>query len=70
MKFLRLLLWSIIASALIGLAIGTLIRTRLEAPRYYIGAVRSDSALAAVPLHVVDVGAAIFHPGHHEEQVR
>ena len=62
-------MWSLIASALLGLAIGTLIRTKLEAPTRYIGLLTGESALATVPFHVTDLGAPVFDTRHHEEQV-
>ena len=69
MKVLRLLLWSLIASALLGLAIGTLIRQKLEAPTRYIGLLTEESALAPVPFHVADLGPPVLDTCHHEEQV-
>ena len=69
MKILRLLLWGLIASALLGLAIGTLIRTKLEAPTRYIGLLTGESALATVPFHVADFSPPILDTRHHEEQV-
>ncbi len=64
MKVLRRVLLLLMFSLLFGLAVGTLLRLRLEQPVTYIG-----SAAAALPFHVVDTGAAVLDAGHHEEQV-
>ena len=69
LKILRLLLWGLIASALLGLAIGTLIRIKLEAPTRYIGLLSGESALATVPFHVADLSPPVLDTRHHEEQV-
>lgn len=67
MRWLRALLWSLVASALLGVAIGTWIRLRLEAPKYYIG--MESSAAAPRPFDVVHARATVFDARDHEEQV-
>jgi hypothetical protein len=67
-KWLGRLLLALLFSLLVGLAIGTWLRLRLERPVYYIGAA-STSALAVAPLDLADAGAAVLDAGHHEEQV-
>lgn len=64
MKLLRRVLLALIFSMLLGLAIGTLLRVRLERPVVYIG-----SAAAARPLDVGLTGAPVLDPRHHEEQI-
>ena len=64
MKTLRRLLWLLLLSLLVGLAIGTAIRLWLERPVYYLG-----SALPAVPLDLGHAGAPVLDARHHEEQV-
>ncbi len=63
-KLVRGALLALLFSLLLGLAIGTAIRLRLERPVRYLG-----SAAPAAPLHVGDAGAAVLDPRHHEEQV-
>ena len=52
---------------LVGLAIGTWIRLRMERPRTYIGAL---PAVAPLPGDVVDARAAVLDTRHHEQQIR
>ena len=70
LKLLTRIVWALLASLMIGLAIGTVMRIRLERPVEYLGGLPpADSALAAGPLDVRHAGAAVLDPGHHEEQV-
>jgi hypothetical protein len=69
-RLLRALFWSLLLSLLFGLVVGTLIRRRIEQPRYYIGAIEEvRSATPAPPLHVPDSRAPVLDAGHHEEQI-
>ncbi len=67
MRVVRSLLIGLGISLLVGFAIGTWIRLRMERPKIYIGAL---PALAPLPLDVLDAGASVRHAGHHEEQIR
>jgi hypothetical protein len=64
MKWIKSVLLALLVSLLLGLAIGTLLRLRLEQGVYYIG-----SAAAPEPLDVGDTGASILDARHHEEQI-
>jgi hypothetical protein len=64
MKFLRRLLMALLFSLLLGFAIGTVLRLKLERPVRYIG-----SAFPAGPLDVGDPRPRVFDPGQHEQQV-
>lgn len=64
MRILKRVLLALLFSLLLGFAIGTCLRIRLEAPVIYIG-----SAAPRLPLDVGHAGAPILDPGHHEEQV-
>ena len=64
MKFLRHLLMALLFSLLLGFAIGTVLRLKLERPVRYIG-----SAFPAGPLDVGDPRPSVFDPGQHEQQV-
>ena len=67
MRWLRHLLLALGFSLLAGLAIGTLIRLRLEraTPRWYIGSL----PLTAAPGHVANAGAPVLDARDHEEQI-
>jgi len=75
LKVVRGILLALLLSFLVGIAIGTLLRRRMERPVRYIGAVRSvdapwaRSAVAAGPLDVADARPGILAPGEDEEQV-
>jgi len=64
MKWLKGVLLALLASLLVGLAIGTLLRWRLERSTWYIG-----SASAPGPLDVGNPRASILDTRHHEEQI-
>jgi len=66
MALLRKLLIALAVSLLFGLAVGTVLRLRLERPTWYIGA---SLLISPLPLHVCDARAPVLHPGHHEEQI-
>jgi hypothetical protein len=64
---LLLLLWF-----LLWLAIGTVIRLRMERPARFIGRAQappSHVALASLPLHLGQARAVVFHPRHHEQEI-
>ena len=63
MKVVRTILLAMLFSLLVGFTIGTVLRQRMEAPTIYLGSAETR------PLHVGDAGAAVFHPGHDEEQI-
>ena len=67
MKFVRMLLLALLFSLLLGLAIGTVLRKRLERPTVYIGARPLPLRAQTGPLHVADAGAVVLDPRHHEE---
>ena len=69
MKWLRRVLLALLLSLLVGLAIGTWLRLRLERPVYYIGAAERPGLAAPLPLRFGEAGAAVFDAGHYEEQV-
>ena len=69
MRALLLVLWWLLASALVGFVIGLVIVAKLETPTYYIGLAPAESALAPHPLDVGDAGAPVLDARHHEEQV-
>jgi len=64
MKWLKGVLLALLASLLVGLVIGTLLRWRLERSAWYIG-----SASAPWPLDVVNARAPILDARHHEQQI-
>lgn len=65
MKLLKHALLTLLVSLLLGLAIGTLLRLRVERSVYYLG-----SAIAPQPLDVGDARPPILDARHHEEQIR
>ena len=64
MKALRGVFWALLISLLVGFAIGTALRLRLERPIRYIG-----SAIAPHPFDVSDALAPVLDARHHEEQI-
>lgn len=66
MKWLRGFLLALAVSLLVGFAIGTVIRLRLERPTHYIG---QQLPLPALPLDVLDVRSPVLDARHHEQQV-
>ena len=64
MRILKRVLLALLFSLLLGFAIGTWLRIRLEKPVVYIG-----SAIPRLPVDFGFARATIFDPGHHEEQV-
>ena len=74
MRWLRRFFLALLLSMLVGLAIGTWLRLRMERPVRYIGASLpcaglGIATLAPLPCDVGDAGAVVLDPGHHEEQV-
>jgi len=63
-RWLKRVLLALFFSLLVGLAIGTAIRLRLERPVVYMG-----SAAPRFPFDVGYAGASVFDPSHHEEQI-
>jgi len=63
-KLLKGVLLALLFSLLVGLALGTLLRWRLERSHYYLG-----SAIAPPPLHIGDARAPVLDPRQHEEQI-
>jgi hypothetical protein len=64
MKWLKGVLLALFLSLLLGLAIGTLLRLRLERSAYYLG-----SATAPEPLDIGDARPSVLDTRHHEEQI-
>ncbi len=64
MKLLKSVLLALLFALFVGLAIGTLLRLRLERSVYYLG-----SAIAPLPLDVGNTRPPVLDPRHHEEQV-
>lgn len=64
MRWLKRVLLALLFSLLFGLAIGTVLRVRLERPVVYIG-----SATSRFPFDIGHAGATVFDPRHHEQQV-
>ena len=70
MRWLGRLALALLFSLLVGLAIGTVLRLRLERPITYIGQASPSAApLASLPLDVGAAGAVVFDAGQHEQQV-
>lgn len=71
---LRTVLLALAVAFGVGFGVGTWLRCQMERPEGYIGARQAPepAALAgpALPLDVGHAGAAVLHPGEHEEQVR
>ena len=63
-RSLRVIALTLLASLVVGFAIGTWIRWRLEWPVYYIG-----SAPASEPFDVGYAGAVVLDTGQDEQQV-
>jgi hypothetical protein len=63
-KFLKGALLALLVSLVLGLAIGTVLRLRLERSVYYLG-----SAIAPHPLDVSDTRPSILDPRHYEKQI-
>ena len=64
MKLLKGVLLALLVSLVLGLAIGTALRLRLERSVYYLG-----SANAPHPLDVSDTRPSVFDTRHYEEQI-
>jgi hypothetical protein len=62
--FLKRVALALLFSLLFGLAIGTVLRIRLERPKIYIG-----SVAPRLPRDVGHARAPILDPGHDEQQV-
>lgn len=72
MRWIRSFLLALLISLLMGFAIGTWLRMRMERSPVYIGAAPAPppvSALAAEPLQVGLIGAGVLQPGENEEKV-
>ena len=71
MRLLRVVVLALLGSLVAGLAIGTAIRLRMEAPeRYFIG--RASSSLPSVaraPGNVGKLRTTVLDPRHHEQQI-
>ena len=67
-KLVKTVLLALLGSLLVGLAIGTALRLRMEKPVVYIGDARRS--VAAPPLDVGYAGASVLDARHHEQQVR
>jgi hypothetical protein len=63
-KLLKGVLLALLFSLVLGLAIGTALRLRLERGVYYLG-----SAIAPHPLDVSDTRPSVLDTRHHEEQI-
>jgi len=63
-KLLKGVLLALLFSLLLGLAIGTALRLRLERGVTYLG-----SAIAPQPLDVSDARPSVLDTRHHEEQI-
>jgi hypothetical protein len=63
-KLLKGVLLALLVSLVLGLAIGTALRLRLERSVYYLG-----SATAPHPLDVRDTRPSILDTRHYEEQI-
>jgi hypothetical protein len=63
-RWLKRLLLALFFAFLVGIAIGTALRLRMERPVIYMG-----SATARFPLHVGHTRSAVLDPGHHEQQI-
>ena len=64
MKLLKGVLLALLTSLVLGIAIGTALRLRVEQSDYYLG-----SAMAPHPLDVDDTRPSILDTRHHEEQI-
>ena len=64
MKLRKCVLLALLGSLVVGLAIGTALRLRLERRVYYLG-----SAVAPHPLDVGDTRPSILDARHDEEQI-
>ena len=64
MELLKGVLLALLFSLVLGLAIGTALRLRLERDVYYLG-----SATAPHPLDVGDTRPSVLDTRHHEEQI-
>jgi hypothetical protein len=62
--FLKRIALALLFSLLLGLAIGTVMRIRLERPKIYIG-----SVAPRLPQGVGHARAPVLDPGHDEQQV-
>ncbi len=75
MRWLRFVLLALLLSLSIGLAIGTVIRLRMEKPVRYIGrslpraGETSDPSHARVPLDIGNTATCVLQTRSNEEQV-
>ena len=67
-KWLKTVLLALLGSLLVGLAIGTAIRLRMEKPIVYIGDARRS--VVAPPFDVGHAGAPVLDARHHEQEIR
>jgi hypothetical protein len=63
-SFLKRIALALLFSLLLGIAIGTVLRIRMERPKIYIG-----SVAPRLPLAVGHARAPILDPGQHEQQI-
>ncbi len=64
MKWLRSVAFALFLALVVGFAIGTALRLRVERSVYYVG-----SATATQPFDIGDARASVLDPRHHEEQI-
>lgn len=64
MRVLRNVLLAMLVSLLVGFAIGTVLRLRLERPEHYIG-----SAVPTDPFDIGQLRTRVLDARHHEQQV-
>ncbi len=69
MKVVRTVLLALLFSLLVGFAIGTLLRQRMEEPTIYLGSLGWERSTEPRPLDVGHACAVVLHPGHDEEQI-
>jgi hypothetical protein len=69
MKVVRTVLLALLFSLLVGFAIGTVLRQRMEAPTIYLGSSWLGGSAEPRPLDVGHAGAVVLHARHDEEQI-
>jgi hypothetical protein len=63
-RWLKRIFLALLFSFLVGIAIGTVLRLRLERPVVYMG-----SATSRFPLDIGHARATVFDSRHHEQQI-
>lgn len=69
MKVVRTVLFALLFSLLVGFAIGTVLRKRMEEPTIYLGSSPPERSAEPFPFDVGYPGAVVLDPSHDEEQV-